>query len=152
MPYNFIKKDLFAHPFVLFDEDSDYGGEIGTAVMEMITTFSKQGHSGYSAMFTLHVFDKLARYEPINPLKNPMITGEYHDVSEQNGSMLYQSTRDSAMFSDDGGKSWYHLDKYRTGWQKLIYKMLCAPIIGSVMLFLYRGWSKIYRGKVKFEE
>ena len=33
----------------LFNKDSDYGGEIGKAVLELVNVFEKQGHSGFSA-------------------------------------------------------------------------------------------------------
>ena len=43
----------------LFDEDADYDGMIGEAVMELIKVFSKQGHSGFSAQLTKHLFNEL---------------------------------------------------------------------------------------------
>lgn len=33
----------------LFDKDSDYDGMLGTAALEIIEVFAKQGHSGMSA-------------------------------------------------------------------------------------------------------
>lgn len=140
----------------LFDEDSDYDGELGMAVMELIHTFADQGHSGYSAQLVIHLFSQLAKYQMINVLKNPMETGEYIVIS---GDMLsdpsitmLQSTRDSAMFSDDGGKSWYHLDKYRTRTQRVLYWLAHAPVIGKIMYALPIKWWNICRGKVTFGE
>jgi hypothetical protein len=43
----------------LFDEDSDYGGMLGEAVLELVKVFSKQGHSGFSAMLTKEMFYRL---------------------------------------------------------------------------------------------
>ena len=62
-----------------FDEDSDYGGEVGHAVMELMELFSKQGHSGYSAPLVAGLFKKLVDNQPLTG-----ITGkdeEWRDVS-----------------------------------------------------------------------
>ena len=49
----------------LFDNDSDYDGELGKGVLELIIVFANQGHSGYSAELTVQLFSKLARFEEI---------------------------------------------------------------------------------------
>jgi hypothetical protein len=49
----------------LFDKDSDYDGELGNGVFSLIKMFALQGHSGYSAEATIHLFTKLARFEKI---------------------------------------------------------------------------------------
>lgn len=49
----------------LFDKDSDYAGELGRGVLELITVFAGQGHSGMSAEMTVELFSKLARFEEI---------------------------------------------------------------------------------------
>ena len=51
-----------------FDEDSDYGGLIGKAVMELMGVFEKQGHSGMSAPIVASLFHKLANYKPLGPI------------------------------------------------------------------------------------
>ena len=43
----------------LFDEDSDYNGMLGEAVLELVKVFSKQGHSGFSAGLTKEMFYRL---------------------------------------------------------------------------------------------
>jgi len=93
----------------LFGKDSDYEGMIGKAVMELIEVFAKQGHSGNSAMTTLHIFDKVARFKNIIPLTYKL--DEWNDVSEQNGIPLWQNKRDSEIFSKDGGKTHYSISK-----------------------------------------
>ncbi len=52
----------------LFDKDSDYGGMVAEAVMELVTVFSKQGHSGTSAALTLSLFAKVAAFDSLCPL------------------------------------------------------------------------------------
>lgn len=49
----------------LFDKDADYDGMLGDAVLELITTFAKQGHSGYSASMTRELFYKLSNFEEL---------------------------------------------------------------------------------------
>lgn len=49
----------------LFDKDSDYYGMLGEGVLELITTFANQGHSGYSAMSTRELFYKLSNFEEL---------------------------------------------------------------------------------------
>jgi hypothetical protein len=99
----------------LFDKDSDYEGKLGHAVMELVRVFAKQGHSGFSARQVIRIFSSVANYELLNPLKNPIETGEYMDV----GSYL-QSTRRHSVFSADGGKTWYDIDKRPSWWRRLL--------------------------------
>ncbi len=49
----------------LFDKDSDYDGMLGNAVLELITVFAKQGHSGMSAEMTRELFYKLSGFEKL---------------------------------------------------------------------------------------
>ena len=73
-----------------FDEDSDYEGEVGHAVMELMEVFTKQGHSGYSAPLVAGLFKKLVDYEPLTG-----ITGkdeEWGDVSEDRKSTRLNSS------------------------------------------------------------
>ncbi|MFA6134695.1 MAG: hypothetical protein WC869_11835 [Phycisphaerae bacterium] len=52
----------------LFDADSDYGGMMGPAVLNMVRQFSDEGHSGYSAGLAIAAFKKVAAFEPLTPL------------------------------------------------------------------------------------
>lgn len=73
-------------------------------VMELLETFSKQGHSGFSAPYCVELFSKLARFQPLGP-----ITGEdweWMDVSDiggRDGGPLFQNIRASHVFKDDEG-------------------------------------------------
>jgi hypothetical protein len=105
----------------LFDSESSYGGMLGDAVMELVKVFAAQGHSGCSAGMTIDVFRIVARYGLLNPMKNPMQTGEYMEVGHlsSDNRPMYQSTRKSSVFSDDGGKTWYDIDKLVTWWKRI---------------------------------
>ena len=92
-----------------FDEDSDYGGEVGHAVMELMELFSKQGHSGYSAPLVAGLFKKLVDNQPLTG-----ITGkdeEWGDVSDYgDGRLMYQNKRCSAIFKDGKDGKPYYID------------------------------------------
>ncbi len=93
----------------LFDEDSDYGGMLAEAVVELMEVFAGQGHSGFSAMMTLDLFNRLGQYQTLTPITSE--ASEWNDVSEYSGCHMWQSSRNPAVFSEDGGKSWYNLDE-----------------------------------------
>lgn len=101
----------------LFDNDADYGGMVAPAVQELIETFARQRHIGYSAHLVADLFYRLARYHLLTPLKNPIKTGEYifHD---EDGSNSMQSTRLSSVFSNDGGKTWYDIYRPNPWWKR----------------------------------
>lgn len=96
----------------LYDEDADYGGSIAEAVEELVRAFARQGHSGFSAMYTLAIFNKVANFETLTPITSD--PNEWQDVSEMSGRSLWQSRRNPSLFSEDGGQTWYHVDEPRT--------------------------------------
>ena len=90
-----------------FDKDSDYGGMTGKAVMELIEVFANQGHSGASAAIVASLFNKLAKYEPLQG-----ITGrdeEWVEVfNDKDGQPVYQNKRCSAMFKHSNDRVIYN--------------------------------------------
>jgi hypothetical protein len=92
----------------LFDDDSDYGGMLGEAVVDLVEVFAEQGHSGMSAAMVSELFDRLSRYKTLTPITdNP---DEWNDVTEMSGYPFWQNKRDSSYFSEDGGKTWWGLE------------------------------------------
>ena len=111
----------------LLDIDSDYNGELGKAVLELITVFSQQGHSGFSAELVASIFNKVSRYNPLTPLTGKDDEWFKHDDYEEDGKKVsvYQNIRcgnifkqsnrfngqaytlDGKVFSDDGGQTWF---------------------------------------------
>jgi len=85
------------------------------SVIKMVRAFSEDGHSGFSASWTVSVLEKLLRFRPLLPLTGE--DSEWGDV----GNGLFQNKRDSSVFkqdgnaywldgkvfSDDGGKTWF---------------------------------------------
>lgn len=74
-------------------------------VLELLSVFASQRHSGSSAPYVLNVFQALAKFNPLVPLTGN--DDEWLDVAEQNGT-LYQNKRDSEVFKDDDGAYWIH--------------------------------------------
>jgi len=85
----------------LLDADSDYDGMLGEAVLELVSVFDAQEHSGMSASMVRSIFDNLAKWKPLSPLTSH--PDEWMEVTEN----LWQSRRNPACFSEDGGKT-YH--------------------------------------------
>lgn len=100
----------------MFDKDSDYDGALGKAVMELVKVFSKQGHSGFSAGRTLWLFDRVAKFQTIMPIGTT--ENEWMSVAEG----LWQNTRQSSVFSKDGGKTWYDIDAPKKKWYQFWVK------------------------------
>ena len=66
-------------------------------VLELLETFSNQGHSGFSAPYVLNLFHRLAFWKPIKPL-----TGEEDEWYEAEGEdNLQQNKRYSAVFREN---------------------------------------------------
>jgi len=130
----------------LFDKDSDYEGLLGKAIFELIQCFCKQGHSGYSAPFVNTIFNKLANYEPINEIKNPMLYNEYEDISSMScveKNTMLQSTIIPNLFSSNGGKTWYLiLDKFYKDENGITYSKPYEQYIDKFP-FKYEDYIKI---------
>jgi len=95
----------------LFDKDSDYGGMLGDSTMKLIKAFADEGHSGMSASIQRSLFAKLANYENLTPLTdNPDEWMNVSNLGTDGSPALWQNTRCSACFSNDGGKTYYSVD------------------------------------------
>lgn len=99
----------------MIDSGEPYNDAVAKAILDLIELFASQGHSGFTAPYTVNAFKRLAMYKPLSPL-----TGEDSEWSEV-GSGCYQNKRYSAvfkedgkahniegkMFTDDNGTTWY---------------------------------------------
>ena len=82
---------------------------IQESVLELLEVFSKQGHSGSSAPYAIHYFEKLAAFEPLAPV---MCTDdEWMDVTDMcDGDITYQNNRCSAVFKHGKDGKPYYID------------------------------------------
>lgn len=96
----------------LFDEDSDYAGMIGRAVLDLVKKFSEQGHSGASAAYVIHLFSEVASYKPLTPLTDDPEEWFYHEPETMGTETgFWQNKRNGEAFSSDGGKTYYLLSE-----------------------------------------
>lgn len=87
------------------------------SIIELLTTLSKQGHSGFSNEYVVDIFNKLAKYEVLSPLtgkddewvrvSNGVLIGKV-DECDDHPLSLYQNNRNSAVFKTSGET--YYLD------------------------------------------
>lgn len=84
------------------DEDI-YGDLTSKAVLELIDTFSNQGHSGMSASLVLSIFNRVVNFGNLTPLTNDPEEWHQHDQG------TWQNKRNSSAFSLDQGSSYYLL-------------------------------------------
>lgn len=93
-----------------YDDKDEYNNMAKAAIMELLTTFANQGHSGFSANYVADIFNKLARFKTLSPLTGD--DDEWNDVSNMSGDRktLFQNNRDSAVFKDDTGC--YYVDAF----------------------------------------
>ena len=100
----------------MFNDDI-YNGNVAKAIMALIDLFREQGHSGFTAPYTIQTFARLAMFKPLAPL-----TGEDDEWTEhadgtfQNKrcSSIFKDGKDGRaydiygkIFSEDGGETWY---------------------------------------------
>lgn len=78
------------------DKDGNYSDEMQEAlclhVLKLLDTFNGEGHTGFTAPYTINLFKSLALFEPIAPL-----TGEDWEWNEV-GHGVYQNNRCSYVF------------------------------------------------------
>jgi hypothetical protein len=78
------------------DENGNYCDEMQEAicknVLKMLEVFIDEGHSGFSAPYTINMFSKLASFEPLVPLSGE--DWEWSEVSEG----VFQNKRCSHVF------------------------------------------------------
>lgn len=84
--------------------------------LDIIRIFAAQGHSGGSASVFIPTLSKLLQQENLTPITDEQI--EWNEV----GHGMWQNTRNSRFFSEDGGITYYDVnDKYdEAGAVKLI--------------------------------
>lgn len=89
---NFAKSELSR-----LKDDSGEQEIINEAILEVVETFSQQGHSGFSAEYAINILHKLLQGKPITPLTGE--EDEWADVREG----TFQNKRCSSVFKDEAG-------------------------------------------------
>ncbi len=108
----------------LFGKDSDYEGMLGTEVMRMVETFSKAGHSGFSAALAASIFARLSAWKPLTPITDAPDEWMHIDADMAGQPNLWQSRRQPSLFSLDGGKTYYDIDEHLPRWRGFVQRIL----------------------------
>ena len=82
----------------MIDSGEPYNEEVAKAILDLIELFASQGHSGFTASYTVNAFKRLAMYKPLSPL-----TGKDNEWNEIEPG-FYQNKRYSAVFKEKDGK------------------------------------------------
>lgn len=87
------------------EQEDDPNKWIQENVIELLTVFSEQGHSGTSAPYCVNMFKKLALFEPLGPLTGA--DWEWHEYADghfQNirCSHVFKDSRDGRAYDSEG--------------------------------------------------
>ena len=99
----------------MIDSGEPYNDLVTKAILDLIELFASQGHSGFTASYTINTFSRLAMFKPLSPLTGE--NDEWNDI----GDGTLQNKRYSAVFKDkdgiayniegkvftDDGETWY---------------------------------------------
>ena len=95
------------HVMRALDEYKRVKSEPEREVMDLLKTHFMHGHSGGSHFATLSIFEHLANGKTLSPLTDD--PNEWEDISRFSGYHHWQNKRNSACFSEDGGKTYTNL-------------------------------------------
>ncbi len=125
-----LRAEMITKPKDKNDIDAHYNNMVAKNVLDLIDTFSKAGHSGFSASMTRAIFDLLSGFKTLTPITND--PEEWEDVSsfsDDEPGTLYQNKRDSSFFSYDGLKTWQSVDENTKHEIIMKYANLIMPIV-----------------------
>lgn len=88
-----------------FDSDP----AMAQSIVAAVAAFSSYRHSGTSAELAADALNLLLHRRTLTPITND--PDEWIDRSEVSGNPLWQNLRDSAAFSNDGGRTYWILDE-----------------------------------------
>lgn len=86
------------------EDDDGMQEAMNKHILRMVRTFSREGHSGFSAGYAVSVLQKLLRYEPLGPITGE--DGEWTDISPESGEPMWQNKRCSHVFKDGSGRAY----------------------------------------------
>jgi hypothetical protein len=102
------------------DENGNYCDEMQEAIckhiLKLLDAFADEGHSGTSAPYTINLFSKLAKFEPVVPLTGEDWEWVDHGHCMQNkraGNVFKQPDRFNGQAYDTEGKIFWEWSKYQ---------------------------------------
>jgi hypothetical protein len=83
------------------DDGSEEQAEVNKDILKIVDDFSSQGHSGFSASYTLNLLTRLLKFYPIKPITNS--EDEWGKWQGPEGNKSRQACRYSALFQNEDG-------------------------------------------------
>jgi hypothetical protein len=96
------KRELLAAGYDPNQKEEDPDKWIQQNLLDLLRVMSMQGHSGFSAGYLVSTFEKLARFQPLVPLKGD--DSEWVEVCPQ----VWQNNRSSNVFKDADGRAYQY--------------------------------------------
>lgn len=79
-------------------EENEMQDAIKESVIDVLRAFSRAGHSGGSAPYTIGIIEKILRWQPLSPLLGT--DDEWTEVAMDGDKSIFQNKRDSSVFKD----------------------------------------------------
>jgi len=95
-----------------YEEDPEFADSLVAAV----AAFTSYGHSGGSAGCGVAMLGRLLLYRPLAPLTSD--PEEWMDITDN--PPTWQSRRNGACFSNDGGRTYYDIDEPLPRWRRVV--------------------------------
>ena len=122
-----------------------YEKAVHGGVMDLLEVFIAQRHSGLSSAWTLDLLTKLARFEPLTPVTDNPAEWLHHTNPEDGEDQVWQSKRNSKLFSVDGGKTYYDVQGGYAWWAMVIPRKWRFKLPLRLLLRALHG--KIYKSE-----
>jgi len=100
----------------MIDSGEPYNDMTAKAILDLIELFASQGHTGFTAPYTINTFSRLAMFKPLSPLTGE--DDEWNDIEDG----LLQNKRYSAVFKDKNGIAYNIEGKVFTDDGKTLYQ------------------------------
>ena len=102
------------------DDGSEEQAEVNKDILQIVDDFSGQGHSGFSASYTLNLLTRLLKFYPLTSIKDDESEWEAH------AGAINQAKRYSALFKDEDG-SVYDIDRISIVYEGHENSSWCGP-------------------------
>lgn len=95
----------------LVEPGDDMQKRMNRHIMRLCRVFDKEGHSGFTASYAIHIFKRLVEWKPLTPLTGQ--ESEWNGDQNNRCSAVFRNSDgsyiyiDGKVFSDDGGETWF---------------------------------------------
>lgn len=122
-----------------FGEVDDMDKMMQDNVMELLEVIIRQRHSGMSISWLMGMLKKLVYMENLTPITD--LPGEWVD----HGDDVWQNKRNGALFSKDGGETYYDINSKGAWWAGLLSTRVKARLPKMFGINLRALYGKIHK-------